>query len=326
MRHFGLDHYASGECRKPPMYLPWLIGMVATSQRDTLHVEGRLTATRCTACSAAVLIGDFKNTYLDPPSRNSMTWGTAMHAFCEQFPAPGAFMEIRFPDEGVAAPKLGGMEIAGKMDYLPPLRRIEDLKCTNQISQEFKNPTGKWGKSWSPDMDTAVQLNIYRICKEQLGIGGEETVEEMIAWHAAMCSAAGPPPWIPETLPFLSEEQILDHKPAGGIYAVRDILGDYKAFNERRASGMPLDDNLRLVPLRGREMYRDRKTGVGQKCLKWCDKGTKGCCDWLHGIGSVEAQRWEEMQPTDPCAYDADIHAGPGRDSYGRWMSESAAE
>jgi hypothetical protein len=68
---------------------------------------------------------------------------------------------------------------------------------------------------------------------------------------------------------------------------------------ERVAGGMGMGESIALVPLVGRSMIPDKKTGVGKKCGSWCGKGVKGVCDVMAGVESVEARTARAASPPE---------------------------
>jgi hypothetical protein len=281
-----LDHYSSGKCGgwKQGMKMPleWVISIIEDRLGDAYHAGGRLTTTRCLTCPRETLIADLKPYALDPAKANSPHWGTAIHEKISRN-RNSQYFEVCFGGPGDALPparlfeEIGGIEICGRVDKITVgYGEIHDYKCHSETSQRYQ--------AGDLDMTTAAQLNIYRLAIEQLVTEAKGKIETMIAYHGAMTSARGPEPWIPSVLPFLTESQILDIMPHVNTKkhetgaTVREIIQDYQAFFARQADGMPLDENLGRVPLRGRKMFG------GQKCTAYCQPGVRAICDGLEGL------------------------------------------
>jgi hypothetical protein len=267
------------------MPLEWVVSIVEDRVGDVYHADSRLTATRCLGCPRETLIGDTKDYVFDPSHANSPHWGTAIHDKLSRNKS-SQYFEVRFgaPGDRLPASRLfrgemglvgtEGVVLCGKIDKITlGYGAIHDYKLHSETSQRWK---GK--ESGKTDWTTAGQLNIYRHSLEQVEEAATGRIQELIAYHGAMTSKRGPKPWIPEVLPLMTEEQILDVKPGGGEYTVREIIREYQHFFIRQADGMPEDENLEKVALVGRTMFN------GSKCVDYCQPGVKAACDKIEGI------------------------------------------
>lgn len=282
-----LDHFSSGACKgwRAGQLVPaaWAASIVKNRLDDRYHADGRLTVTRALTCPRETLIQDFKSVTFDVRDENNLYWGTVIHAALEQGSTSvnSQLVEIRFGGPGDKLPSARlfvgpelfgeGIEFCGKADHVTMgWGAIHDYKCHSETTQRFK--------SGKVDISTAVQMNLYRLSLMQVIPEAAGKLDELIAYHCAMTSASGPAPWITEVQPLMTEEQILAAKPNGGDATVRDIITAYLKFKLRRDAHMPLDENLKLVPLYGRTMFRQIK------CTKYCASGVRGVCDQLEGI------------------------------------------
>ncbi len=281
-----IDHYHNGACRKPPMPLPRINGILASIQGDTTHQGGRITATRVLTCARQVIIEDSIPTPFDVLSYNSIYDGVIEHEAMQRHAPPGTYTEVRLPLPGQEPPRLFGVPIEGTIDFLTAdLREIHDYKKHSETAQKFKFQRG------GADQELAAQLNIYRLLLEQCL--PEAHVERLVVWHGAMTSAGGPPPWFRVELPLMTEEEIAEIRPNGGDYAVRQIVAEYVKFS--RGAALPTDAEvglagtepppseesaleaaIRRVPLMGRKMWG------GKKCVSYC--AVKDICDRIEGI------------------------------------------
>lgn len=274
-----LDHFESGACggHEAGQYMPqaWAASIVKDRLADRYHADGRLTVTRLLTCPRETLIADYMDVAFDPRSMNSIHWGTAIHAALERDSENLQYVEIRFggPDDELPAANLLGVKIAGKIDHITAgFGEIHDYKCHSEMAQKF---VGRQMGNQAP------QLNLYRMGLMDVMPETKGKLERLIAYHGAMTSAKGPEPWIPETLPIMTEAQILAFRPSGGEASVVDIIRAYLKFNVRQVEGMDLNENLKLVPIYGRSMFNRKK------CTSYCQPGVKAACDELEGIPSL---------------------------------------
>lgn len=283
-----IDHFASGACKglAGGMHMPleWVESIVEDRISDAYHAGTRLTTTRCLGCPRESFIADTKDYVFDPAHANSPHWGTAVHEKISKNRS-SQYFEVRFGGPGDALPaarlfrgEMGlvgteGIVVCGKVDKITlGYGAIHDYKLHSETSQRFK------GRDNKTDWTTAAQLNIYRHSLEDVGAAPPETIQELVAYHGAMTSKRGPRPWIPEVLPLMSQEQILDVKPGGGTFTVREIIREYQRFFIRQSEGVNLDANLHSIALVGRTMFNQAK------CTDYCQPGVKQICDRLEGI------------------------------------------
>lgn len=295
-----LDHYSSGACPRPPMPLPRILGILANVAGDTVHRDGRITATRVLTCPRQVAIEDNIPAPFDVLSYNSIYDGVIEHAAMQRTAPPGTYTEIRLPPEGAEPPRLFGVPIEGTIDFVTAdLREIHDYKKHSESAQAFKFESG------GADPEVAAQMNIYRLMLAQCV--PDAKVERLVVWHGAMTSANTKtfrtkqpvPPWFAVALPLMSEEEIAAMRPHGGEHTVQQIVDAYVRFETEKAEvllptdrevgvrGEPAeynypDDGRRLkaalknIPLVGRGMWK------GQKCQRYC--AVKDICDDIEGL------------------------------------------
>lgn len=283
-----MDHYHSGACRKPPMPLPRINGILSSIQGDTAHRDGKITATRVLTCARQVIIEDNVPTPFDVLSYNSIYDGIIEHEAMQRHAPAGTYAEVHLPLPGQSLPRLFGTEIEGTIDFVTAdMREIHDYKKHSETAQKFKFQRG------GSDPELAAQLNIYRLLLEQCVPGAH--IERLVVWHGAMTSAAGPPPWFRVELPLMDEAAIERIKPHGGEYTVRQIIDAYWQFeSERKGLVLPTDAEvglagavpdpaadplalaIRRVPLMGRKMWG------GKKCVSYCP--VKDLCDRIEGV------------------------------------------
>lgn len=225
----SLDHWTSGACPKPPLFLPFLLGIIANTTGDTEHCDGKVTATRTTSCPRQTLIQDFigpdapgGGLVFDPRRYNSIAWGWAMHEWCAKYAPPDAMVEVRFPSEGKGPAILDFGEgvkipVSGRLDYLSPDKvMMVDIKTHSEASHKFK-----WQRP-TPDADLIVQFNILRTLV-QLEIPDAPITKGAI-WHGAQTSAKHPaPPWFEQPLPIVPLTEIGGLKCKGAHHTVREI-------------------------------------------------------------------------------------------------------
>jgi len=266
------------------MPLEWVVSIVEDRVGDSYHAGQRMTATRCLGCPREALLADGTDYVFDPAAANSPHWGTAIHEKISRNKS-SQYFEVRFgvPGDRLPAARLfrgemglvgtEGIVLCGKIDKITlGYGGIHDYKLHSESSQRFK------GRDNKTDWTTAAQLNIYRHSLEQVEEAAIGKVQELIAYHGAMTARRGPRPWIPEVLPLLSEEQILDIKPGGGVHTVREIIREYQLFFRRQHDGVPFKENVKQVALVGRSMYNNTK------CTDYCQPGIKKQCDDVEGI------------------------------------------
>lgn len=279
-----LDHYHSGACKKPPMPLPRINGILASVQGDTAHRDGKITATRVLTCARQVIIEDNIPVPFDVLSYNSIYDGIIEHDAMQRHAPPGTYAEIHLPLPGQSPPMLFGVPVEGTIDFVTAdMREIHDYKKHSETAQKFKFQRG------GADPELAAQLNIYRLLLEQCVAGTR--IEKLVVWHGAMTSAAGAPPWFRVELPLMDEAQIARIKPHGGDYTVQDIVNAYVGFAGATTSadlptdaevglagagGTKLEAAIRAVPLQGRKMWN------GKKCQLYCS--VRDTCDRIEGV------------------------------------------
>ena len=303
----GTDHYSAGLCTNPPMPLPWMLGIQGNLTADKFHQGFKITATRLLACPMQTAIeGLLSVIEVDLRHFNSMTWGSAVHAFCEKYAPPGSYVETQFPRPGQPTPVLfagtdAEIAVAGKADYISPdVALLIDYKCTSEASLSFKMR--------GPDGDLCVQFSVYvRIIEQSIE---DAKIKRCQVWHGGLitaggrecrvCKRGGLPPWVSFDVPTLTDEEILAHKPGGGDTTVREIVLSYKRLSARLAAigpqsmidsivasaaeGKETNPGIDVIeaaireemPLAGRTMWN------GKKCPKYCT--ARPTCDRLQGI------------------------------------------
>ena len=76
------DHYSlqsAVPCRKPPMPLAWIRGLLADEQGDSFHAGNRQTITRALSCPRVTAIQDNLEIVADLRKLDSPRKGTAVH-------------------------------------------------------------------------------------------------------------------------------------------------------------------------------------------------------------------------------------------------------
>jgi len=298
-----LTHYSDGGCRRLPMPLPRIAGILASVAGDTAHRDGKITATRVLTCARQVIIEDNIAGPLDVLSYNSIYDGILEHAAMQRHAPPGTYTEVHLPLPGQEPPTLFGVPMEGTIDFLTAdLREIHDYKKHSESAQSFKFEGG------GADPEVAAQLNIYRLLLEQCLPAAK--IERLVVWHGAMTSANTKtfrtkqpvPPWFEVRLPLMSEAEIAAIRPNGGDYTVQQIVDAYVRFAAERAGDralptdaevglgagnrsvvveapLDLEAAIRAVPLQGRKMWG------GKKCSTWCS--VREACDKLEGIARL---------------------------------------
>lgn len=240
----ALDHYQNGACTGAPAPLPWLLGILHNLTSDTRHAGNAMTATRLATCPRRIAIDDnFPVPSLDLIRYNSIAFGWSAHAFMEKFAPPGFLTEV--PLAGVL---FKGTEfevaVSGSADVIRPgILLLEDYKVTSEWSQQFrtKNPH-------EPHPEWDVQASAYNLLAPP-----EWKATRAAFWSGSIVSKRSKSkPWIeiPVRLD-MTEREILEYKPDGGIYSVADYLKQRQAFVAALAAGKTAAEAIGVLPLAG---------------------------------------------------------------------------
>lgn len=270
-----LDHYVKGECADPPMMIDRIEAIRRHNEQDTTHAGGNFTITRTMSCPRKVAIEDGLECAPDPTVLNTVFAGTMRHYYNEHTGRPNAYREVRFPQEGMPAPRFLGVEMHGSVDLLTlDVTALEDYKSGSESSHNYQFSKGE-------SKENVAQVSWYKLAVERLLPGAH--VQEATIWHEAQVSGRSKAPawWktrIPRDVPWMTEEQIAGMKPKDSPHTVREHVEMLKAHQARLAAGMDVKESLRQVPLLGRKM-------MGGKGCNYC--AVRKECDRLEGIVCV---------------------------------------
>lgn len=315
-----MSHWRDGGCGIPPG--PWATRMNAITLNetgDTLHAEGRLTATRTMACVRAVIIEDLEpGLYLDPRAHETAYEGTQAHREFSEMAAPGTYVALRFPIEGRPAPHFLGVPLYGEIDFLSPdMTRIDDLK-THGTSLKAPYPW-KLGKEVEPEDE--VQTNLYRFAVKQMFAEEGVDPQTLRLWHKWRAPARPLPDrvdlsdlaatkearsgwWYCEAQP-RSEEWIANVKPFGGRYAIGESFDMYRWVLAKIREGKSVREALQGVPLQGEERF------FGKGCTHYCSPGVRDKCRiWAGRAPTWDGAHAAYASDLDESARRADKWAG----------------
>lgn len=282
-----LDHYRSGSCANPPLPIPRLLAIQDRNESDTMHADGRTTATRVIGCPREPLFADFFPNTVNLLKLNAAYEGSREHDDMHKWAPKGFYTECTFPLEGQEPPVLFGLRMFGTCDLVrPDFTRVEDYKKHNAFTQGYKYARHIKGEvGW----EDAVQLNIYRtlVAMCVLKIPPAEYRPELVLHHIAMTGSKGAPPYfrIPDRVeeysivPIMNETEMGRVKPYGSRYSIQQNADAIRRYHEEVASGVPKEQAIKRVPLAGREMYK------GDKCLRYC--ASERTCNLVEGIRST---------------------------------------
>lgn len=273
---FPPGHYESGECRRPPMALPFILGAIDHQLSDDVHRDNKLSASRLTHCFRKMAIEDNVPSRIDVRDLDSLTKGIALHEFCEKYTPDWMLSEYELPQEGKPKPVLfegteSEIEMRGRIDVLNKISMVlEDYKGTSEWSQKKRFERGAAELEWN------IAASVYKILlKKCEGI----EVSKAVIWSTAQVSRASKAPgWIEIPIVFMNEREILNARPLDGDFSVRDIIAEWKKFMVRMAtdgaSERGRESVVRAVPMMGKTTRK----------FKECDYCTvKWDCDRLAG-------------------------------------------
>jgi hypothetical protein len=261
------------------MPVGWLLSILKREQTDGVHCDGNVTITRLQDCPRKWFIRDFLPVSFDARASNAMHVGTQVHSAIEKGTPPGQYAELKLSVPGKPLPVLFGIPMQGVVDNLTPdLSVLCDYKFHGDRSQQFKVDKGKL-----VDDDLTCQLNMGRLLVNQ--VVGKEVVKRLCVWHGAM-TVAGKAAWHFVEVPVRSEEGMLSVRPRGGQHTIREIVDMVKNALQLLSDGCDARDVISGIPLVGRNMFPNWKTGQGQMCGRYCQPGVKRECDRLEGLAS----------------------------------------
>jgi hypothetical protein len=251
-----LDHYTSGACAKTPMPLPWIAGILANTVGDTRHKAMQMSASRLSGCPRSDAIHDLLPVpRVDLRRFNSIAHGWAGHFWMKHYSPDGMLAEV-----SVLGTLFRGtpyeLEVSGHADVIRPrpldplMLLLEDYKFTSETNQRYLSEVTEKAE-WN------VQLSTYR------ALAPQHDVREVAIWSGASVTRKGVP-WIRIPARILTEEEILEAKPFEGEATVADHILDFKALRDRLSQGMPVEEAINAMPMRGEMQWR-RKDGAS-KC------------------------------------------------------------
>jgi len=269
---FPVGHYESGECRRPPMALPFILGAIDKQVGDLVHADNKMSASRLTHCFRKMAIEDNVSCRVDVRDLDSLTKGIALHEFCEKYTPEWMLSEYELPQAGKPKPLLfegteSEIEIRGRIDVLSKISMVlEDYKTTSEWSQKKRFERSAATLEWN------IAASVYRILlKKCEGID----VSKAVIWSTAQVSRASKAPgWIEIPIVFMNEREILNARPLDGDFSVRDIIAEWKKFVARLVQEGDVMAAVRAVPLMG------QTTRVFKEC-SYCT--VKFDCDRIAG-------------------------------------------
>lgn len=275
---------------------PWMANFIARKEAgDVRHSRLNLTATRCLSCPRQTFIQTLLGYEADPSERFVMDRGSALHAFAAENWPDSYISESTHRGLLTLSGKLFGVDVSAQTDAMR-VERVEGVgdpgRVTEIIDLKFPNDFSvKWRgkafsdeqKSWveiygrvpqpTPKLDYCVQLNIARLLLAQqpwaIEAGYDPASVDLTLWDHACGTSEGP---IAFPVPHLDEAQMLQVRPGGGTWTVRQIIDAHvEAFARHeamapatRADAAPeLCASLPLVGAAG--MFG------GKKCSTYCD-------------------------------------------------------
>ncbi len=287
-----IEHYTHMECPDPPGPFPLLMAILDVNANDKAHTGNKLTATRLTGCPRASAIQDNVMCRYDIRHSFSTIWGTAMNELMDRHTPEGLVAQMTLPPAFLFKRQFppNGVLVGGTPDLLPAdFSGVYDYKCHSGKAQymKFTKPAA---------IELSAQVSLYAHLLKQAK--PEALPVKFVAWHGAMKAAADKfPPWFPQELQFLTEDEIAALRPYGGRYTVAEHIGMFRRFhgkvdainlkyreaeegdqlNEQRQQ--EIEEAIREIPLVGRDVWR------GAKCNLYCD--VKWDCDRIEGIVSI---------------------------------------
>lgn len=267
-----LGHWDSGPCKASAMQRSWWQAMLENQLLDARHRNGQVTVTRLLGCPREWMLQDFLPTMFHPHSSHTPHVGTLVQAAAARACPDGWVAEREVKG------KLFGLEVSASID----LSKMEvDYQgqdaCMGRICEGKFHSTDKDGyKPWTLKADHAVQVNMQRLLWEQQEPGLK--VVEMKLSRASMVGAGKEmPSW---DVPPMSEEQIMQHRPGGGVFTVGQIAGMIVQALHPLNEATDMEGNIKaFVPLVGRSQFNEKK------CTAYCNLGCKRLCDEMEGIG-----------------------------------------
>lgn len=273
---FPIGHYESGECRRPPMALPFILGAIDKQLGDGVHRDNKMSASRLAHCLRKMAIEDNIPCRVDVRDLDSLTKGIALHEFCEKYTPDWMLAEYELPQEGKPKPLLfegteSEIEIRGRIDVLDKFSAVlEDYKSTSEWSQKKRFERGAAELEWN------IQASVYKILLQKCeGV----MVSKAVIWSTAQVSRASKAPgWVEIPIVFMNEREILNARPLDGDFSVRDIIREYKKFVDALAQGTDPKVAVANVPLMGQTT---RKFKECDYCtVKWDCTRIAGGVQW----------------------------------------------
>lgn len=224
------DHFDGPSCGREPIPPALIRSILSRERADERHADGRLTVTRLLSCPRQAAICDFIGITFDPRRHASMHLGTIIHEQLARYAPEGC-------GEVVVEGEIGGVCYSGAADVLTP-ELIEDYKVHSETSQRWKVK----GAHKHPN-DEDAQLSLL-----QLAAGGPP--RKLRAIHLAMTAKDGPPMQIVSESEPMTEEELLNYRPKGGVSSVKDHIGDWQDLLRPPSAGM-----IGRMPLRGQSQF-----------------------------------------------------------------------
>lgn len=272
--------------RDRPAVMPWQAGFIKhVAATDVRHSTLALSATRTMGCPRQTFIEVLWDVFIDPTESCAMSRGSINHEGVSKYLDDDWWItEGNEAGRCTLTGELFGTKLTAQSDAF---RRAmpKSLRVVEIVDSKFpKDFSVKW-RGTEAKGDHVVQLNIGRLLLAQqpwaVDAGYDPDDVKLTIWDHALGQSEG---FRALPAPHMSEEQMLDHKPAGGTWTLREIVGLYEEAREAvdgcdltKRPGQPVSDEARKViasmPLVGEPMFRNKK------CSQYC--GAQKICERL---------------------------------------------
>ena len=268
-----------------PAASPWMTRFAYEKENADLRHQGfNLTTTRTMGCPREQFIKVFLPYYTNPAAKAAADRGSALHVMAAKYAPPGWITEIRDPVRMAVEGKLfkedfpdddgDGVTLSGLIDAVNPGVQglpweLVDWKFPKDWSIGFrgKNP-----------LTNEIQMNINRLLLAQQPWAIEEGYDPDTAlltiWDHAIGKAEGPAPLV---IKHVTEFEILEARPFGGQYTVREIIETHLAIKDLideeggEEALLAIKDTQRLMAMTAQIPMVGETQMNASKCSSYCD-------------------------------------------------------